>query len=110
MVRLWTKVICDKGHMVCQKGLLLLRWMEESPGYQETNKEKLPLQWPTGREAVLIPAWEGLILQVEQCLFVCLFVYLIYSSRGLVTSGGTWARDGLFDINSQVDVEVRYLF
>lgn len=35
-------------------------------------------------------------------MLVCLFVYLIYSSRGLVTSGGTWARDGLFDINSQV--------
>lgn len=51
--------------MVCQKGLLFLWGMEESPGYQETNREKLPLQWPTDRQAVLIPAWEGLILQVE---------------------------------------------
>lgn len=91
-------MFCDKDHMVCQKGLLLLWGMEESPGYQETNKEQLPLQWPTDRQAVLIPAWEGLILQVEQCLFF--FFNLIYSYRGLVTAGGTGPRDGLFDINS----------
>lgn len=80
MIGLWKKVVCSKDHVICQKGLLLLRRMEESPGYQENNKEKLPPQWPTGREAVLTPAWERLILQVEQCLIFVLvwFGFLPY--------------------------------
>lgn len=37
--------------------------------------EKLPLQWLTGREAVLIPTWEGLILRVEQWLVFILITH-----------------------------------
>lgn len=50
-------------------------WIEGSSGYQETNMEKLAPQQPTDREAVLIPAWEGLTLRIEQWLVFLSFTH-----------------------------------